>query len=53
MKSGARVDVWPDKTQLLVTQFQSTYEQVSFGKTSISDAVASFMSQANTALAGF
>jgi len=53
MKSGARVDVWPDKTQLLVTQFQSTYEQVSFGKTSISAAVASFMSQANTALAGF
>jgi len=52
-KAGARVDVWPDKTQSLVNLFENTYEQIAFGKTSIANGVKAFMEQANTALAGF
>ncbi|GAB3742901.1 ABC transporter substrate-binding protein [Microlunatus parietis] len=52
-KAGALVDVWPDATQQLVTQFTQTYEKVSFGQLTIDQGVEEFIAQANTALSGF
>ena len=50
---GARVDVWPDGTQQLVTQFRTAYEEVAFGRATADKAAADFIAQANTALTGF
>jgi multiple sugar transport system substrate-binding protein len=53
LDSGARVDVWPDGTQQLVTQFRTAYEEVAFGRGDPKQVAADFIAQANTALTGF
>jgi multiple sugar transport system substrate-binding protein len=53
LEKGALIDVWPDGTQQLVTQLETAYEEVAFGRTTPEKAAADFIAQANTALSGF
>ncbi|WP_308796452.1 ABC transporter substrate-binding protein [Agromyces silvae] len=53
LADGAVVDVWPDATQQLVTQFRTAYEEVAFGRMSAEDSAETFIEQAEAALSGF
>ncbi|MVA74975.1 extracellular solute-binding protein, partial [Auraticoccus sp. F435] len=50
---GATVDVWPDGTQQLVTQFTTQWEEVAFGQSTPEAAADAFIAQVETALSGF
>lgn len=51
-EAGAIIDVWPDGTQQLITQFTTAWETVVFGESSSEDAAATFVSQVETGLSG-
>ncbi|WP_420113967.1 ABC transporter substrate-binding protein [Pseudactinotalea sp.] len=53
LAAGGTVDIWPDGTQQLVTQFTTRWEEVAFGQSSPDAAADAFIAQLETALSGF
>lgn len=53
LADGGSVDIWPDGTQQLVTQFTTRWEEVAFGQSTPDAAADAFISQLETALSGF